>query len=169
MFRFRLQRVLDLRERTERDAASALAMAQEQAELARQEEERLAAARDALAAQANGAMDAAAAQSGASIGALRTLHFLLGRLDERVSAAAEETTTAEHAVAQRQEELRSAFRDRRTLDRLRERHEESHRSAESAADRQRMDEIALSRFAQSVAQRSTADGATSPTNTTHES
>ena len=143
MFRFRLQRVLELRERKERDAATALAAAQEQVELARTEEERLAAARDALAAAAS-----APESEAASIGELRTLRYLLGRLDERVSSAASATTTAEHEAAQRQDELRAAFRDRRTLDRLRERHEESWRAAEVAADRQLMDEIALTRFAQ---------------------
>src|SRR5687767_2150898 len=130
MFRFRLQRVLELRERKERDAATALVTAREQLERAREEEERLAAARDALAAQAlshGGASAGEAPSGGASVGALRTLHFLLGRLDERVASAASETTTAEHAAAQRHDELRAAFRDRRTLDRLRERHEESWR------------------------------------------
>src|SRR5688500_3826195 len=156
MFRFRLQRVLELRERKERDAATALVTAREQLERAREEEERLAAARDALAAQAlaaqaashGGASAGEAPSGGASVGALRTLHFLLGRLDERVASAASETTTAEHAAAQRHDELRAAFRDRRTLDRLRERHEESWRSAAAAADRNQMDEIALTRFSQ---------------------
>ena len=147
MFRFRLQRVLEMRERKERDAATALVSAQERVDQARAEEQRLADARHALAAQAASA-SGAATDEGASIGALRTLHFLIGRLDEHVASAATEATTAEHEAARRADELRAAFRDRRTLDRLRERHHEDWRSAAAAADRQRMDEIALTRFSQ---------------------
>jgi flagellar FliJ protein len=166
MFRFRLQRVLDLRERKERDAASALVSAREQAERAREEQERLTAAREALAAQATAG---GAPQNAPSIGVLRTLHYLLGRLDERVASAATEMTTAEHEVAQRQDELTAAFRDRRTLDRLRERHEESWRAAEAAADRQRMDEIALTRFQQPSARQTGAVPQSDAENSTNES
>jgi len=145
MFRFRLQRVLELRERKERDAATALVSAQEQADLARAEQTRLEAAREALAARTTPTPDSGGAES---IGALRTLHFLLGRLDERVASAAQDATAAARTTMQRQEELRVAFRERHTLDRLRERHAESWRAAATAADRQQMDEIALSRFTQ---------------------
>ena len=150
MFRFRLQRVLEMRERKERDAATALVSAQELVEQARAEQERLAAARTELAAQTTPASND---EGASSIGTLRTLHFLLDRLDERVASAAEVTTSAEHAAAQKQDELRAAFRDRRTLDRLRERHAESWRAAALAADRQQMDEIALTRYTQPSATR----------------
>ena len=150
MFRFRLQRVLDLRERKERDAATALVAAEELA----------AAARAALARQA--APTEAAETGELSVGALRTLQFLLGRLDERVEEAASAATSAEDVVAQRQDDLRAAYRDRRTLDRLRERAQESWRAGESAADRQRMDEIALTRFTQA----STAHGGAGQQSTT---
>lgn len=163
MFRFRLQRVLDLRARTERDAATALASAREQADLAREEQASLAAARAALAAQA--VPGATPDNDAASIGSLRTLHFLLGRLDERVASAASDTAAAEHVVARRQDELRAAFRDRHTLDRLRERHAESWRAAEASADRMLMDEIALTRYTQ-PASGTTAGAATNPS---HES
>jgi flagellar FliJ protein len=159
MFRFRLQRVLDLRERKERDAATALVAAEEQAEVARAEQESLLAARQVLAhhALANPAApneltgDAESPTGDVSVGALRTLQFLLGRLDERVEAAASAALSAEHAVTQKQDELRSAFRDRRALDRLRERDLESWKAAESAADRNLMDDIALARFTQGAA------------------
>jgi len=155
--KFRLQRVLELRERKERDAATAFAAAQEQADLARAEQERLLAARDALAASAV----QSAPEDAASVGALRTFHFLLGRLDERVAHASAASTSAEQTVEQRQDELRAAFRDRRALDRLRERHEENRRAAESAADRRQMDEIALTRFNQTGPGSSDADTTTS--------
>jgi flagellar FliJ protein len=156
MFRFRLQRVLDMRERTERDAATALVAAEEQAELARAEQERLRAAREVLAHHALANPTASqeltgeepSASGDVSVGALRTLQFLLGRLDERVEAAADAAASAEDVVSQKQDALRSAFRDRRALDRLREKQLEDWKAAASAADRNLMDDIALSRFTQ---------------------
>jgi len=169
MFRFRLQRVLELRARMERDAATALAAAEEQAEAAREEQERLQAARQVLAhhALANPASAASELTGGEespagdlSVGALRTLQFLLGRLDERVNAAASAAASAEDEVTQKQDALRAAFRDRRAIDRLKERAQESWRATETAADRQLMDEIALSRFTQAGAQKPGAAGPT---------
>jgi len=45
-----------------------------------------------------------------------------------------------------QEALTAAFKDRRVLDRLRERHEETYRATAEQTDRRAMDDIALSRF-----------------------
>ena len=145
MFKFRLQRVLDLRARTEREAARALAVAQDVADRARSAADALAAARADLAAEARGA------RGGAAVGALRTAGFLLDRMDERVAAAGAAVSAAEGVVGAREAGLRAAFRDRRTLDRLRERHQDAWRAGAAAADRQLMDEIALSRFAQGAA------------------
>jgi flagellar export protein FliJ len=144
MFKFRLQRVLDLRERKERDAATALVTAEEHADGARQERARLELARQELAARGT----PRPATQARSVGELRNIGFLLERLDERVAVAATEAAAAEAAVAERRGELQLAFRDRRTLDRLKERHLEGYRAAEAAADRTLMDEIALTRFTQ---------------------
>lgn len=145
MFTFRLQRVLEMRARHERDAAAALAAAQDAADQARHAADLLAAARAELAAGALGG------GGGAPVGALRTHAFLLDRMDERVAAASAAVRAAEGAVGAREDGLRAAFRDRRTLDRLRERHHDAWRAGAVAADRQQMDEIALSRFAQGTA------------------
>jgi flagellar FliJ protein len=153
MFRFRLQRVLDLRERKERDAATALAAAQAAADAARAAQARLERARAELAAQVTRAAPDAGA---ASVGALRNLSFLLERLDDQVAGAAEAAATAAGAVGEREDALRAAFRDRRAIDRLREKHEEAWRAGEVAQDRARMDEIALSRFAAQGAARPAA-------------
>ena len=144
MFKFRLQRVLDLRERKERDAATALVSAEEAADVARRERAELELARQELAARRVTATPTASL----SVGELRNLGFLLERLDERVAVAQSAAAAAERAVETRRGELQVAFRDRRTLDRLRERHLDEHRSAEATADRQLMDEIALTRFTQ---------------------
>ena len=157
MFRFRLQRVLDLRARTERDAATALVSAQETADAARDAQQRMERARGELAASmmtgmaADGQDGTAQAVPGASVGVLRNLSFLLDRLDERVASAAEQASAAQHAVSAHEEALRAAYRDRRTLDRLRERHLDAWRAGEAAQDRAAMDEIALTRFTQHAA------------------
>lgn len=140
-FRFRLQRVLDLRQKAEEEAARALAGAQAAEEAARAELAALEAQRDQLAQRG----DAAA---GIPVGTLRTVGFLLGRMDERLDLAARQTVDAMHAVAQRQQALQAAFRERRTLDRLKERHQDEWTQAAAAADRQTMDDIALARFGQ---------------------
>jgi flagellar FliJ protein len=147
MFRFRLQRVLELRERRERDAATALTRAQDAAAAARRDAAALAAARAELAAE----RPAASATGGMAVGALHNLAFLLDHMDARVARAGAAVHSAEGAVGAHEQALREAFRDRRTLDRLRERHQDAWRSGAAAADRQHMDEIALTRFGQSHA------------------
>ncbi len=171
MFKFRLQRVLDLRARTERDAATALVTAQEAADSAHAAQRRLEQARAEMAARmqvgmagdgATAAHDAALPVPGASVGALRNMSFLLDRLDERVASAAAQTTAAQHAVVAHEDALRAAYRDRRTLDRLRERHQDAWRAGEAAQDRAQMDEIALTRFTQYAAGAPASDDTTSP-------
>jgi flagellar export protein FliJ len=146
MFRFRLQRVLDLRERRERDAATAVTRARDAAALARRDAAALAAARAELAAA-----DAGAAGAAMPVGALHNLAFLLGRMDEQVAHAGEAAEAAEAAVGAQEGLLREASRDRRTMGRLRERHEGVWRADAAAADRRQMDELALARYAQGPA------------------
>jgi flagellar export protein FliJ len=153
MFKFRLQRVLDLRARTERDAATALVSAQEAADAARAAQLRLEEARAEMAARITNGMAAGetstgASTGGSSVGALRNFSFLLDRMDERVAGAAQQSSAALHAVTAHEDALRAAYRDRRTLDRLRERHHDAWRAGEAAIDRAAMDEIALTRFTQ---------------------
>jgi flagellar biosynthesis chaperone FliJ len=158
MFKFRLQRVLDLRARTERDAATALVGAQEAADAARAAQLRLEEARAEMAARIttgmaageapDGASTGGASTGGSSVGALRNFSFLLDRMDERVAGAAQQSSAAQHAVTAHEDALRAAYRDRRTLDRLRERHHDAWRAGEAAIDRAAMDEIALTRFTQ---------------------
>ncbi|GJG86606.1 hypothetical protein tb265_17870 [Gemmatimonadetes bacterium T265] len=143
MFRFPLQRVLDLRERQQRDAAAALAAAQDAADAARRAEAAILSARVELAAAGF-----APAGAGAPVGALRTTAFLVGRLDAQAEAAGAVAEAAAAAVSDREHALHAAYRDRRALDRLRERHHTTWQAGAVAADRQQMDEIALTRFTQ---------------------
>jgi flagellar FliJ protein len=144
MFRFRLQRVLELREEREQTVATQLVQARDAASAAREVRDTLESTRSELAAQG--------AQS-ASVGERQNLSFLMERLDECVSDADSAVGDADETVERVQSELRTAFQDRRAIDLLRERHLESWKAAETQLDRQTMDEIALTRFTQAAANR----------------
>ena len=153
MFRFRLQKVLQLREEREQSVATQLVQAQDAAGAAREARHTLESART----------DLAAAQSvpAASVGELQNLSYLIEQLDARVSDADAAVGDADEAVQRVQAELRDAFRDRRAIDLLRERHLESWKAAETQLDRQTMDEIALTRFTQNAAQQASDRASTS--------
>ena len=144
MFKFRLQRVLDLRSKTEEEAAIRLADARREEEEARQAAAQLEAAR-------NEGLQRAVGMPGerATIGQLQNLRFVVERLSDGVELAHREAEAAGKQVGQRLEEFSAAFRDRRMLDKLRERSLESWKTTEVNADRQTMDNIALARFVRS--------------------
>ncbi len=140
-FKFRLQRVLELREEAERARATALNTAEAEATAAR-------ALRGAIddARTAGHASLTVASNSGSSVGALQQLQYVLGALDIRLQLATTSVITAESLVRRAQDELRQAFQARHALGTLREKQAEAHRAAELTADRVAMDEIALTRF-----------------------
>lgn len=141
MFRFRLQQVLDLREKQERELASQLANA-------------LGAERDAQAVLEDLRAVRTAGAEGAvngpprSVGELTNLAFILTQMDGQIANASDAVAAAGETVAQMKTALTAAFQDRRVLDRLRERQAESHRTTEGQIDQRAMDDIALSRYAQ---------------------
>jgi flagellar export protein FliJ len=140
-FKFRLQRVLELREEAERARSVALADAQGQANAARDTRDAIAEARaaghEALSSASN---------TGTTVGALQQMQFVLGALDVRLQFADSGVVTADSLVRRAQDELREAFQARHALHTLREKQQEAHRAAEQGADRTLMDEIALTRF-----------------------
>lgn len=142
MFQFRLQRILDLRARREEEAATRLADARTRAEEARSAqaslERVLAEGREQLA-EAHGTRR--------TVGELRTLALALESVGLRVAEAERAADAAEAGVERTQAELTEAFRERRVLDRLRDRHREAWRSGEAQLDRATMDGVALARFA----------------------
>ena len=81
-----------------------------------------------------------------SVGELTTLAFVLQQMDGQITDANEVVNAANEGVSQFQEAFNTAFKDRRVLDRLRERHEESHRVIAEQTDRRTIHDIALSRF-----------------------
>jgi flagellar export protein FliJ len=146
MFKFRLQRLLDLRERAEREKAVELVRAEAAAEAAR------AALANLEAVRTIGRERMHAAHGGdGTVGQLRNLAFVLEQLDRQLLTAQASVTEAEQQSALVRQDLSEAHQGRRVLDRLRERHEADWRGAAEHADRQTMDGIALARFTQAAA------------------
>jgi flagellar FliJ protein len=139
MFRFRLQQVLDLREKQERHLATQLVAAVSAEEAARK-------ALDCLRAERNAGADGVHDGLPHSVGELANLAFIMRQLDDRISGANDVVNAANESVSEAKEALTVAFKDRRVLDRLRERHEENYRATAEQTDRRAMDDIALSRF-----------------------
>lgn len=141
MFKFRLQRVLELREQHEQAKARALAGAQDVANSARADQSALAALRDD-----SQALIQATTHAAPRVGHLWQLDLALTALEVRMERAAEVVHEAEAQVVTAQEALAAAAKDRRVLDRLKERHAESYRAEFALKDRIAMDEIALAQF-----------------------
>ncbi len=140
MFKFQLQRLLDLRARREQELARQLAAARGEAHRATERRDALEDLRLASAAEL-----AARAES-TSVGELMSLGMTLTQLGEQVDMASEAVTAANHQVAQQGDVLNDAVRDRRVLDRLRDRREDEFRLDERQRERDAMDAVALGRF-----------------------
>ena len=140
-FKFRLQQVLDLREKQETQSAAKLADAESVADEAR-------IARDALETIQNSGTramhEAHAAEP--TIGHLKTIGYVIEQLNNHIVGAQSRVDEAEKLVDKTRTELTSALQARRVLSRLRERHLASWRVEDNAQSLRHMDEIALSRF-----------------------
>jgi flagellar FliJ protein len=142
MFRFRLQQVLDLREKRERALALQLVQAMSAEQAAQKQLDDLNAARHANVSLA--------AESGQMrpVGELASLAFVIQQLDGHIENAKKVVTAAAQEVSQVQGALATAHKDRRVLDRLRERHQNEHRAEVEHRDRQIMDDLAITRYMQ---------------------
>lgn len=149
-FKFRLQRILELREQHEQAQARQLASAQETAEQAAQAQASLAALRANSQAQVQ-----ATTQSEARVGHLHQLGTVLASLDERLVVAGDVCKEADAGVHKAKMMLEEAARDRRVLDRLKERHTGVWRTEEATKDRVQMDEVALTQFARKQEEKNT--------------
>ncbi|MFI5309606.1 MAG: flagellar export protein FliJ [Gemmatimonadales bacterium] len=152
-FRFPLQRLLDLREGKERTAAVALASARVAAEEARSEKASL----DTRRSEARCALIPAPG-SERKIAELRQVAFIMEHLDERVAGVNEMLTTAEHEVAAKSDQLGESMKDRRVLDRLKERQLNDWRVLDARDEREAMDGIGRTRFAGAAERNSDSDG-----------
>jgi flagellar FliJ protein len=139
-FNFRLQKVLDLRLWKEQERAGQLSVARHEMAEAARALEHLSAVRTAsrnLIATAHGV--------GGTVGHLRNLRQVLGQLDAQIAEAAGRREAAEANVQTSLSDFTEAFRERRILERLRERQEEASREEENQAERKEMDELAVTR------------------------
>ena len=144
LFKFPLQRLLELRAKRQDEIARQLAQARTAADDSRAARDELAAARTAGQTQ-----NSEAHAAGPTVGEIASRTYALTQLDQRLAAAADALKAAEAHVNQVHTTLTGAVQDRQVLDRLRERMLEAYRTAESQKDRTTMDAIALPRFAQS--------------------
>lgn len=141
-FKFRLQRLLDLRQLAEREAAIALATARNAEEEARREKASIAAQRTATRA-----LLLPPAGSHSRVSELRQVSLLLERLDAGSAQADYKVSKAANQVQQRQVQLSESVTNRRVLDRLKERQRETWRVDDERAERAVMDDIGRARFA----------------------
>jgi flagellar export protein FliJ len=141
-FKFRLEKVLDVRKQSELESAKGLADARQEAQAARNLKESLDAIRDAgvdRLVEAHGA--------GGSIGHLRNLQYLVSKIEERIGHAEAACREAETKVSTSLTAFQEAFRQRKALDHLKERKLDQWRSEENRTERKTLDEAALTRHA----------------------
>ena len=139
-FRFRLQRVLELRERIEEESARGLTEAQQVADDARVTREDLEVAHETgrtRLAQAHGA--------GHAVGHLQNLAYVIDRFEDRIHHAAAACREAEEHVVEKLASYREAFKQRKSIEELRGRKLDQWRTDEARAEQKTLDEVALVR------------------------
>jgi flagellar FliJ protein len=144
LFKFPLQRLLDLRAKRQDEIARQLAQARTAADATRTTRDELTAARTVGQVQMSDAQS-----TGPTVGEMASRQYALTQLDQRIAAASDALNVAEAHVDQVHNALTGAVQDKRVLDRLRERMLEAYRSTETSKDRSAMDAIAVQRFNQS--------------------
>lgn len=142
MYKFSLQRVLDLRIKAEEQKAIVLAAANEGAQHAREAYQTLTLDRTREHAHFD-----AMQRIGATAGELQGLRQVLEFVDAQLGRALERVEQADQDAAERFLELQDASRDRRVIERLREKDLQAWRAKEARQDAKQMDEIATQRFA----------------------
>ena len=144
LFKFPLQRLLDLRAKRQDEVARQLAQARAAADTTRATRDELAAVKTAGQVQMSEAH-----ATGPTVGEIASRAYALTQLDQRLAAASDALKAAEAHVDQVHNALTGALQDKQVLDRLRERMLDAYRTTENNKDRSTMDAIALQRFAHS--------------------
>jgi flagellar export protein FliJ len=139
-FKFRLQKVLELRLARELEQAGVLADARRAAAEAERVRELLEQVREIGQQQI-----ADAHGTGGTAGQLQNLNFVLERLGEQLDHADVECRSAADQVASELSAFSHALRDRRVLDQLRERQLATWRSAQVRQEQKTMDDVAATR------------------------
>jgi flagellar export protein FliJ len=112
-FSFRLQRVLELREKAEQARARTLRDANENADLLREQANAL----HSLRTLQRESLDAAS-RGLISAGELQHVAYLIDQLDTRLAKASDDAAEAQRVALEAQQALQLASRDRRVLGRL---------------------------------------------------
>ncbi|MFO7260932.1 MAG: flagellar export protein FliJ [bacterium] len=151
-FRFPLQKVLELRKHQEQVAALRLAEAEREAERARR-------ALDALEELRRQGHDRLAQAHGAGglAGHLQNLRYVVDRLTQLVADADAMTRAADERVSAMLAELSVALRERRIMDRLRERSLAEWRLEQARAEQKLMDDVATERHERNAVLQVTED------------
>jgi flagellar FliJ protein len=140
-FRFRLERVRALRERSEDAAKQALAEAMQEHRLCAEEleraQERVARAREA---------QLATAETRSTVADLVARQAFLERAERAVDATRHDLARHAHEVERRRERLTAAARERQTLERLKENRRADHEREAARREGIALDEIALNGF-----------------------
>jgi len=139
-FKFRLQKVLDLRLWREQESALRLGEARRRYD----EAESVLAALEAVRASSRERLMRVHG-AGGSVGQLQNLDYVLAHLDARIAEADAARRDAERGVREWMDEYTAALRERRVLERLRDRHLEAARVLEAQVERRAMDDVAVSR------------------------
>ncbi|MEQ9400755.1 MAG: flagellar export protein FliJ [Longimicrobiales bacterium] len=141
-FRFGLQKVLELREESEKKSAVGLAQARKEAADAERARHDLEAVRDAgraRVAQARGA--------GGPVGHLQNLLYVVDQMDGKIAAAETVCRAADEEVSRSMDSFREAVRQRSAIGQLKERRMGQWRTEEAQKEQKEMDEVALTRHA----------------------
>ena len=136
-FKFRLERVLDMRERAEDEAKEALAAAMA-------ERDRWAGRLAAAAAQLESARTGhAGTSSGVSIGEMLAHQAFVERAERELRAAELDLSRRDAEVDARRAALQEAARERQVLVKLRDKQADAHRREADRLEAQHVDELAL--------------------------
>jgi flagellar export protein FliJ len=137
-FRFRLQKVLELRERLARESATRLAAARSEADRAMSLMKELEEARERGVEKAGETMN-----GNPSAGELQRIALLIEQLDEHLEAAQTAHREAGEKVTDLAGAFERAFTERQVIERLRARKLADWRETEERADQANMDAVAL--------------------------
>jgi flagellar FliJ protein len=140
IFRFSLAKVLDLRERAEKEKAKSVADAREKSDSAREVKESL----EEIQREGRAKL-AEAHKAGGTIGLLRNMEFVLEKMEDHLKEAEEVCQTADEGLVESVKEYQQAFKERDTLDRLKARRMEEWKQEEGRREQKDLDEIAVTR------------------------
>ena len=136
-FGFSLSKILEFRRHVEQEEARSLAQARREAEAAHQ------ARLDLEEVQARGRAKLAKAHNmGGSVGQIRNMEFVLNRMEDHLKKADAACQEADEGVVERVKIYVDAMKQRRMLDKLRDRRLEEWKVDEGRREQKAMDEVA---------------------------